>query len=142
MNQPFRDLSRWENNEDYFDNAVLDEDGNPISIDTRKHPEPWSILYTVKTIYEHQMDGVLLNDQILRLFTRGGFITINNVDYSVEQLSAGLWGSQYKDFGRVEDGERKFQETYSYRVDILFEIAERSSVKTVLDVNVENVPQN
>lgn len=135
---PYRDLSRWSNEEDFYDNPVLNEEGNPVEVDSRKHPEPWSIMYTVKTVYEYQSDGVTLNDNILRLFPRGSYITINNVDYPVEQTTAGLWGSQYKDFGRVEDGKRKFQETYTFKVDVYLEAGgQRNSVKTVQTVETE-----
>lgn len=137
---PFRDLSRWSNEREFRDNLKYDEKGNLVQMDKREMPEPWSIMYTVKTIYEYQMDGVMLNDQILRLFRRDDFITIKGVNYTVDQLSAGVWGSQYKDFGRVEEGKRRLQETYSYRVDIWLEIADRNTVKTVQEIGVKATP--
>lgn len=131
---PFLDVSRWDNNGQFIDNPVYDADGNVTHRDVRTPPEPWSILYSVKILYEQQLHGVHMNDQILRLFPRGSYITIKGVDYDVEQTSAGLWGTQYKDFGKVEDGKRRFQETYTYRVDILLEIGESRSVPTVREV--------
>lgn len=137
---PFRDLSRWNNDQIFRDNYQTDEDGNPDFTDVRIAPEPWTIMYTVKTLYTLQMDGIELNDYLLRVFTRGDFITIKNVNYDVEQLTAGLWGSQYKDFGRVEDGERKFQETYAFKVDVYLEVDTPTPVKVVQRVEVENIP--
>lgn len=131
---PFLDVSRWNNNGQFIDNPVYDSAGNVIQRDVRTPPEPWSILYSVKILYEQQLHGVHMNDQILRLLPRGGYITIKGVNYDIEQTSAGLWGTQYKDFGKVEDGKRRFQETYTYRVDILLEIGESRSVPTVKEV--------
>lgn len=135
---PYRDLTRWNNNEEFSDNPVYDGEGNLTGIDSRLSPEPWSIAYTVKTLYEYQEDGVKLNDFMLRLFPRGSYITINNVDYAVEALSAGLWGSQYKDFGKTEDGKRRFQETYAFRVDFYLEVDNRRPQKIVREVVIEN----
>ena len=123
---PFLDTSRITNDEYFFDTTET-------GVTKREHPEPWSALYSVKTLYEYQLDGIALNDKILRLFRRGGYLTVKNVDYHVEMTSAGLWGSQYKDFGRVEDGQRKFQETYSYRIDFMLEVSEDGVEVSLVD---------
>lgn len=137
---PFLDLARLDNNATYVDNPSLDTNGNVVSRDVREAPEPWSILYSVKTLYKYQTDGVVLNDVLLRKFRRGGFITIKGVNYTVDQVSAGLWGTQYKDFGKIEEGEREFQETYVFRVDVYLEVDVAKSVKTVQEINiVENI---
>jgi hypothetical protein len=124
---PFRDLARWKN-ETIRDNYKYDVEGNLVSLDKRKFPEPWNVLYTVKTLYEYQTDGVALNDYILRAFSRGDFITINDINYDVDLTSSGLWGGQYKDFGRTQDGiARRFQETFAFTVRVWYDIYTRET---------------
>lgn len=132
---PYLDKSRWKK-DTIRDNYIYNDEGKPIQFDVRNYPESWSILYTVKTIYDYQMDGVLLNNFIIQQFLRGesDFITVKGVNYDVEMTSAGLWGSQYKDFGRIEDGKRRFQETYSFRVDFLYDVFPRKTIKAVQEV--------
>ena len=134
-NQPFRDNSRWKQDE-VRDNFVYDDSGNLIQIDLRNPPEPWSILYVVRTMYKYQQDGVELNRFFFFFFPRGSCIVIKGVEYDVELVSSNLGGSQYKDFGRVEGGTRRFYETYTFRVDILLDIYDRKTVKTVQQVIV------
>lgn len=134
-NQPFRDNSRWKQDE-VRDNFVYDDSGNLIQIDLRNPPEPWSILYVVRTMYKYQQDGVELNRFLFKKFPRGSCIVIKGVEYDVELVSSNLGGSQYKDFGRVEGGTRRFYETYTFRVDILLDIYDRKTVKTVQQVIV------
>lgn len=136
---PFLDLSRVGQDKEYIDNPILDANGNIIRVDKREAPEPWSVLYTVKTLYEYQIDGVRMNDQMIRVFRKGGFITVKGQHYSVEMVSAGLWGSQYKDFGKIEDGERRFQESYGFRVDFYLEVDTARTVPTATQVNVTNI---
>lgn len=136
---PFLDLARLDNNATYIDNPTLNEEGDVISRDVREAPEPWSILYSVKTLYNYQQDGVVMNDVLLRKFRRGGFITIKGVNYTVDQISSGLWGTQYKDFGKIEDGDREFQETYVFRVDIYLEVDTARTIKTVQEIGVRNI---
>ena len=133
---PFRDVSRWNNNHEYVDSPEYDERGNLVSVNTRRFPEPWAVLYGLRVVYESQQDGVELNNQILRRVSRDDVINIKGYNYLIEMETAGMWGSQYKDFGRIENGRRRFQERYNYRVDIWMEIDERKNVKTVQQVGV------
>ena len=115
---------------------MYDDSGNLIQIDLRNPPEPWSILYVVRTMYKYQQDGVELNRFLFKKFPRGSCIVIKGVEYDVELVSSNLGGSQYKDFGRVEGGTRRFYETYTFRVDILLDIYDRKTVKTAQQVIV------
>lgn len=126
-NPPFPDYSRWKQDA-VIDNHNYDTAGNLISVSSRKPPEPWSIMYTVRTVYEHQLDGVALNRFLFRLFPRGSYITIKNIGYDVRYLNGHLSGSQYKDFGRTEDGKKTLGETYIYRVDILLDLHDRETI--------------
>lgn len=134
--QPFRDVSRWNNHHEYLDSPEYDEYGNLVAISKRKFPEPWAILYGLRVVYDMQIDGVELNNQILRKVERDDIIRIKGYPYLIELETAGMWGSQYKDFGRIEDGRRRFNERYDYRIDVWLEIGERKRVKTVQTIGV------
>jgi hypothetical protein len=124
---PVRDLTRWKKDE-IRDNEKYDLNGNLVSVDVRQPPEPYSITYNVRTNYEFQQDGVTFNRYFLRKFPRGSYLTIKNIGYDVELLSGGLWGSGYKDFGRVTEGKRIFMGNFSFRVNILLDLYERETV--------------
>lgn len=127
---PFYDAARASNDR-IKDNYQVDETGNLLSVDIRKYPEPFSVMYTVKTLYEYQQDGVALQMHLSTKFLKGSsdFISIKGQEYDVSFLTGGLWGSQYKDFGATKDGDRDFQDTYSYRVDALIDVHPRQTVK-------------
>jgi hypothetical protein len=133
---PFPDNSRWQQDE-VRDNYIYDENNTLVSISRRKPPEPWSILYTVRTVYEFQQDGVLLNRFLYRKFPRGSFISVKGIGYDVSYAGGSLSGSGYKDFGKTEKGKKTFGETYNYRVDILLDIHERESTKVVHEVGLQ-----
>jgi hypothetical protein len=135
-NEPFPDNSRWKHDE-VRDNFEYNADGEVTKMSIRKPPEPWSILYSVRTIYKYQQDGVKLNRHMFRTFPRGSFVSIKGINYDVNFVRATLTGSGYKDFGRTEDGEKQLGETYSYRVNILLDVYDREDVKTVQEVNVK-----
>jgi len=135
--QPFRDNSRSKSDE-IRDNMVYDSDNRLIQVDVREAPEPWSMHYIVRILYEYQMDGVMLNQFLFTKFPRDGFVVVNDIAYSIGHVSSSLSGAQYKDFGKTEDGDRDFSETHMYRLDFLLDIHPRVTNK----VNTKGVTIN
>lgn len=133
---PFRDVSRWNNQQEYIDTPEYDDLGKLVRISKRRFPEPWAIMYGVRAIYENQLDGVELTDQIIRLTQRDDYLPIKGYNYLIERDSISPWGTQYKDFGQIEGGRRRFRETYNYRVDIWFEVDTRTPTNTVQSLEI------
>lgn len=134
--QPFRDVSRWNNHHEYLDSPVYDENNRLISISKREFPEPWAVLYGLRVVYDMQIDGAELNNQVLRRVRRDDIIRIKGYPYLIEMEKAGMWGSQYKNFGQIEDGRRRFNERFDYRLDIWMEVDDRRSVNTVQEIGI------
>lgn len=140
--EPFLDTSRWKVDE-IRDNFVYDANDPTVllQMDIRKPPEPWSVLYSVRTYYEYNEDGVALNKQIRRKLPRETIIRIKGQNYNIWNMPQKLTGSQYKDFGRTEEGTRDFSEQYTFRLDFYLDLYDRTTVQTVKQVGV-NVNQN
>lgn len=149
-NGTYPDGNRYQN-ERIKDNAVYSAEGKLLSFDVRDFPVPQNITYQVKTVYENQMDGVAFQAFFARTLPREFFITIKGINYRVDNIdqvggryASGVGGryagSQYKDFGNMEDGEREFGDIFNYRVEIYQDIHERRTVKTAREilVSVEN----
>lgn len=138
-NPPYRDVERWNNNFEFLDAPVYNESGNLVGIGTREFPEPWSITYKLRAVYDLQEHGVQLNNQLLRAVKRDDYITIKNYNYWIELARARTFGEGGFDsriFGRIEDGRRRFQDSFDYRVDIWLEIDERKTINTVTELNL------
>lgn len=139
-NPPFRDVTRWNNHHEFIDSPEYNEEGKLIGIAKREFPEPWSVNYRLRIVYDLQSDGIELNNQILRAVKRDDFITIKGYNYWIDLTRArtfGEGGFDSKTFGQIKEGRRRFQESYDYRVDLWLEIDERKHVKTVLEVGIE-----
>lgn len=142
-NPPYMDVERWNNNHEFLDSPIYNEEGKLIGLGKREFPEPWSVTYKLRTVYDLQQHGVQLNNQLLRAVKRDDFITIKDYNYWISLARARTFGEGGFDsrlFGRIEDGRRRFQDSYDYRVDIWWEIDERETVNTVqeLNINVNN----
>lgn len=132
---PIRDVARWNNNQEIISSPVYDEKGRIIARSTRRHPEPWIIKYGVRAIFEKQVDGVKIQSQLMRLAERGAVIRIGDYQYNLDYVDGGVWGSGYKNFGRVEGGQRVFQERYSFQISIWLEVDEPVVKKTTQEIS-------
>lgn len=138
-NPPYRDLDRWNNNFEFLDSPVYDDEGKLVGIGKREFPEPWSVTYKLRIAYDLQEHGVQLNNQLLRAVKRDDYIRIKENNYWIDLVRAKTFGEGGFDsriFGRIEDGRRRFQDSFDYRVDIWLEIDERKVVKTVNELNI------
>ena len=139
-NPPYRDVERWNNNFEILDTPVYNEDGHLVGLSKREFPEPWSVTYRLRTAYDLQDHGVQLNNQLLRAVKRDDYIRIKDYNYWIDLVRARTFGEGGFDsriFGRIEDGRRRFQDSFDYRVDIWLEIDERKDVKTVIEMNLD-----
>lgn len=138
-NPPFRDVERWNNHHEIIDSPERNEQGNIIAVSKREFPEPWSLNYRLRTVYDLQEHGVQLNNQILRAIKRDDYITVKGYNYWIDLTRAktfGEGGFDSKTFGQIKDGRRRFQESFDYRVDIWLEVDERRKVNTVLEIEL------
>ena len=139
-NPPYRDVDRWNNHHEFLDSPVYNDDGNLIGIGKREFPEPWSVTYKLRTAYDLQEHGVQLNNQLLRAVKRDDYIRIKDYNYWIDLVRARTFGEGGFDsriFGRIEDGRRRFQDSFDYRVDIWLEIDERKIVSTAQEINFD-----
>lgn len=115
---------------------VYDDKGNIISRTKKERPLPYVIPYEVRTHFKNQIDGVRMNSQILNIFNRDKYtIQIKDVIYSIFLEKFGTYGTQYKNFGNIKEGSRKFSEFFTYKLEILFESGISEQVKTVQEIN-------
>lgn len=146
----YPDGSRYQN-ERIKDNAVYSEQGNLLSFDVRDFPVPQNISYQVRTVYKTHIEGVQFQAYFARTLPREFFITIKGINYRVDNIDqvggrysskvgGSYVGSQYKNFGKMDEGEREFGDIFNYRVEIYQDIHERTTVKTAREilVSVEN----
>lgn len=144
-NGTYADMSRYQNDK-VKDNAVY-EDGKLLAYDVREAPHPVNVTYQVKTVYEQQIHGSFFQAFFARNFPRDFYITVKGINYRVDSMDqvggryssrvGGAYdGAQYKDFGRMEEGEREFGDIFNYRVEVYQDIHERKQVKVALEVTV------
>jgi hypothetical protein len=131
---PFPDNSRWRqdpviDNERYVDGVLT-------GVDQRKPPEPYAILYTIRTLYEYQTDGIAMNRFLYRTFNRNTTLDIKGIAYDVNLADARLTGSGYKDFGKTDEGDKQLGETFTYRVNILLDVHDREETTVAQSVEI------
>lgn len=134
------DGRRWVN-EPIIDNEQLNIEGNLVSIDKRRAPEPWNVLYVVVVYFKFQEDGAEISKFIRKKFARPASIMVGERQYDCINLPKSPQGAGYKDFGTVEKGKREFADKYLFRVETILDIHDRETVKVVQDVVLNTANQ-
>ncbi|MMZ51274.1 hypothetical protein D1872_130090 [compost metagenome] len=97
------------------------------SMDKRNNPEPYNIYYTVRMYTDYHTDMNKIRMFYRKQMTTVTYITIKGVKYDVTEVSFSLTGSGYKDFGRTEEGVRKFAEQYLIKVETSLDLWDRTN---------------
>lgn len=122
------DLSRSSN--DYMNaDITYDLDGEKDSVERKKYPEPFNILYTIRYYFRLEQHASILMTHVLRSLPRTGFITTLGQDYDffLEEAPK-LLGTGYKDFGEV-DTEREFSEQLMYSLEAVIDMYDSEFTK-------------
>jgi hypothetical protein len=136
---PYLDENRWVT-DDIRDNEQYDVNGKLVSVDVRKAPEPWSVMYSLRAYYEFTQDGNAIFRYMAKKLPKGAYITIKNIGYDVILMHGGMFGSGYKNFGQMSEGKRMQIGDYTIKIQVYLDIYDRETIhvsQTPLSVDLK-----
>lgn len=126
----YPDEQRWDNDPLTY-NYVYDTNGNVKQFTERPNPIPYNVFYMVRLYYDYNLDGVVMNTHIMKLWSRGSYVTIGDDQYDVIFVSYKNPNSTYREFGKFKENDPKqYIDQYLYKLEINLETGTEVTVLT------------